>query len=50
MTERERQPVREGTHAGGVGEEEAGSLLPWEPDAGLDPRTPESHPEPKADA
>ena len=29
-------------------EEEAGSL--WEPDAGLDSRTPGSCPEPKADA
>ena len=29
-------------------EAEAGS--PWEPDVGLDPRTPGSQPEPKADA
>ena len=31
-----------------IAEEETGSLR--EPDAGLDPRTPGSHPEPKADA
>ena len=30
-------------------ETEAGSLH-WEPDEGLNPRTPGSHPEPKADA
>ena len=34
--------------AGTQAEGEAGS--PQEPDAGLDPRTPGSHPEPKADA
>ena len=51
----ERETVREGTQAGGVGEEEAGSLLAvsqWsrEPDVGLFPRTLGSRPEPKADA
>ena len=39
LFERERQPVREGTQAGGVGEEEAGFPLSREPDAGLNPRT-----------
>ena len=44
----ERHPAREGTQAGGVGGEEAGSQ--WEePDMGLDPRIPGSCPEPKAD-
>ena len=37
--------MREGTQAGAVGKEEA-----EEPDVGLDPITPESRPEPKADA
>ena len=37
--ERERQPAREGTQAGGVGEEEAGSQRSREPDVGLNPRT-----------
>ena len=49
LTESERQPVREGTQAGGGGEEEAGSQLE-EPDVGLDPETRGSRPEPKADA
>ena len=31
--------MREGTQAGGVGEEEAGFSLSREPDLGLDPRT-----------
>jgi len=35
----ERDIVREGTQAGGVGEGEAGFPLSREPDAGLDPRT-----------
>ena len=37
---------------GGVaeGEEEADSSLSRDPNAGLDPRTPKSWPEPKADA
>ena len=35
----ERDTVREGTAAGGVGEGEAGFLLSREPDVGLDPRT-----------
>ncbi|XP_057160139.1 ras-related protein Ral-A isoform X1 [Ursus arctos] len=47
---RERQPAREGTQAGGVGEEEADSQPSREPYAGLDPRTLGSHPGPKADA
>ena len=47
LFDRERQSARGGTQVGGVGEEEAGSE---EPDMGLDPRTPGSHPEPKADA
>ena len=42
--------MRGGTQAGGVGEEEAGSQWSREPDAALDPKTLESHPEPKADA
>ena len=41
--------MREVTQAGGVGEEEAGSQQSREPDAGLDPRTLGSRPEPKAD-
>ena len=48
LTERERQPAREGTQAWGVGEEEAGSQrksLTW----GLVARTLGSRPEPKAD-
>jgi len=35
----ERDTVREGTQAGGVGEGEAGFLLSREPYAGLHPRT-----------
>jgi len=35
----ERETVREGTQAGGVGEGEAGFPLSREPNAGLDPRT-----------
>ena len=46
----ERETAREGTQAGGVGEEEASSQWSREPDAGLDPRTLGSRPEPKADA
>ena len=46
----ERQPAREGTQAGGVGEEEAGSQRGREADVGLDPRTLGSCPELKADA
>ena len=42
--------MREGTQAEGVGEEEAGSQQRREPDVGLNPRTPGSHPDPKADA
>ena len=41
--------MREGTQAGGVGEEAAGFPVK-EPDAGLDPRTLGSRPELKADA
>ena len=39
LTERERETVREGTQAGGVGEGEAGFLLSREPVEGLEPRT-----------
>jgi len=46
----ERDTAREGTQAGGVGEGEAGFPQSREPDAGLDPRTLGSRPEPKADA
>jgi len=35
----ERDTVRAGSQAGGVGEGEAGFLLSREPNAGLDPRT-----------
>ena len=35
----ERDPVREGTQAGGAGEGEAGFPLSREPDVGLNPRT-----------
>jgi len=42
--------VREGTQVGGVGEGEAGFPRSREPNAGLDPRTLGSRPEPKADA
>ena len=49
IRQRERQPVREGTQAGGVGEEEAGSQHRM-PHVGLDPRTPGSRLDPKADA
>jgi len=38
----ERDTVREGTQAGGVGEGEVGFLQSREPDVGLDPRTPGS--------
>jgi len=48
LTERDR--AREGTQTGGVGEGEAGFPPSREPDAGLDPRTLGSGPEPKADA
>jgi len=34
----ERDTVREGTQAGGVGEEEAGFPLSREPNGGLNPR------------
>jgi len=44
------EQAREGTQAGGVGEGEAGLPRSREPDKGLDPRTLESQPEPKADA
>jgi len=44
------ETAREGTQAGGVGEGKAGFLWSREPDAGLDPRTLGSGPEPKADA
>ena len=50
LTQRERQTVREGTQAGGVGEEEAGFPLSREADSGFDPGTLGSRPEPKADA
>ncbi|XP_073737570.1 uncharacterized protein [Callorhinus ursinus] len=46
----ERDTAREGTQAGGVGEGEAGFPRSREPDAGLDPRTLGSRPEPKAAA
>ena len=46
----EREAAREGTQAGGVGEGEAGFPPSREPDAGLDPITVGSRPEPKADA
>ena len=42
--------LREGTQAGGVGEEEAGFQWSREPNVGLHPRTLGSCPEPKADA
>ena len=48
LFDRDRDSQREGTQAGGVGEEEAGSEE--EPDVGLDPTTLGSRPEPKADA
>ena len=44
----ERQPVREGTQQGSG--RERSSLPAEEPDAGLDPGMPGSHPELKADA
>ena len=50
LTERERQPAREGTQAGGVGEEEAGSQWSRELDADLNPSTLGSCPELKTDA
>ena len=44
----DREPTREGTQQGrGSGRSR---LLAEEPDVGLDPRTPGSRPEPKADA
>ena len=46
----DREPAREGTQAGGVGEEEAGFPPSRAPHAGLDPRTPGPRTEPKADA
>jgi len=46
----ERDTAKEGTQAGGVGEEEAGPPRSREPNAGPDPRTQASRPEPKADA
>ena len=46
----ERETVREGTQAGGVGEEEAGFPPNGEPDAGLDPTSLGSRPKPKAEA
>jgi len=46
----ERDTAGEGTQAGRVGEGEAGFPQSREPDAGLDPRTLGSRPEPKADA
>ena len=49
LTERERQPGREGTQSGGVAEEEAGSKQSREPDVGLDPKALGSRPELKAD-
>ena len=49
LFDRDRQPAREGTQAGGLGEEEAGFPVE-EPDVGLDPGTPGSRPEQKADA
>ena len=42
--------LREGEGTEGDGEGEADSLLSREPDAGLNPGTPGSRPEPKADA
>ena len=45
---RERERARAG--GGAEGEGEAGFPLSREPDMGLDPRTPGSRPEPKADA
>ena len=39
LFEKERDTVREGTQAGGVGEGEAGFLPSREHDMGLDPRT-----------
>jgi len=48
LTERER--VRAGTQAWGVGEADAGFPLSREPDVGPNPRTLGSGPEPKADA
>ena len=49
----EREREREHISGGGRGTEgkgEAGSMLSREPNVGLDPRTPRSWPEPKADA
>ena len=50
MFDRGRETAGEGTQAGGVGDGEAGFPLRREPDVGLDPITPGSRPEPKADA
>ncbi|XP_027469129.1 DNA-directed RNA polymerase III subunit RPC9 isoform X2 [Zalophus californianus] len=47
---KERHTTKEGTQQWGVGEGEAGLPRSREPDAGLDPGTPGSRPEPKADA
>ena len=49
IQQRWRQPAREGTQAGGVGEEKS-RLIAEEPDVGLNPIMPGSHPELKADA
>ena len=49
LFEKEREWAKEGAQAGEEAEEEADSLLNKEPDVGLDPRTLESWPEPKAD-
>ena len=46
----DRQRSQVGREAGREREEEAGSLLSREPDAGLDPKTLGSWPEPKAEA
>ena len=39
-----------GRECSAEGKGDTDSPLSWEPDAGLDSRTPESRPEPKADA
>ena len=39
LFDRERQPAREGTQAGGVGEGEAGSQRSRDPDVRFDPKT-----------
>ena len=48
--ESEKARDRAGVEIEGQKEGEAGSSLSREPEAGLDPRTPGSGPEPKADA